>query len=75
MSLFRTALEGYDLKHVCKTPGAMYASKLHADEITISVKAPKGISFSTKNAKEAEDLEAELHYAIENVLSRFFDKN
>ena len=62
--------EGYKKDHECKTPDAIYSTDITADKVTSSVKLPFDLSLSKS---EAEDLEAELHYALEKVLSKYFD--
>ena len=62
----------YKKKHSCKTPDAVYSTTINDDNIKVSVKLPFEINLTDdKNEK----LEADLHYAIEKVLSSFFEKN
>jgi hypothetical protein len=64
-------LKDYDEEHKCKTPGAMYATKFHDDSIGIRITLPKGITVPGKEAA-VQELEVDLHYAIEKVLARLF---
>jgi len=59
----------YDKDHVCKTPGAVYSTKIHDDGLSIHVKLPKGINIPEDDGQE---LEVDLHYALEKVLHRLF---
>jgi hypothetical protein len=63
--------EGYDPKHKCRTPGAVYDTRLHDKSATISISFGKKIDLTEK---EAKDLEAEFHYALEGVLAQFYKK-
>jgi hypothetical protein len=63
--------EGYDPKHKCKTPGAIYKTRFHANKILVSVKLPKHIDIPED---QVEDYEADLHYAVEKVLAPLFPK-
>lgn len=59
----------YKKKHTCKTPDAVYSTKIGGDTVSISVKLP----FDLKLSKDkSEKLEADLHYAVEDVLSSLF---
>jgi hypothetical protein len=71
MSLLKDLLlsEKYDKDHKCKTPGAIYSTEFHSNSITVKVKLPKSINIPDD---ESEDLESDLHYAIEKVLAKFF---
>lgn len=60
----------YKQNHTCKTPGAVYSSTLSGDTVKVSVKLPFEMEL-TKD--ESEKLEADLHYAIEKVLSSMFE--
>lgn len=64
-------LEGYDKDHKCKTPGAIYSTSIHGRKITTKVNLPSKIDFDLTE-KESDDLEAEIHYALEKVLKKFF---
>lgn len=70
---FLLALEGYNKDHKCKTPGAIYESKIAPDRVSVNVKLPKNIKLFLSK-KDATDLEADLHYAVEKVLAKFFKK-
>ncbi len=59
----------YDKKHKCLTPGAVYSTTFHDNEITISVTLPDDITISKK---QSEDLEVKLHYAVEKQLKDLF---
>jgi len=61
--------EKYDKDHKCKTPGAIYKAKIHSDNISLKVELPIKLDL---NEKESIDLEADLHYAVEKVLAKFF---
>ena len=61
----------YKKDHVCKTPDAIYSTSLSDDTVKISVKLPFDLGL-TKD--ESEKLEADLHYAVEKVLSSLFNK-
>jgi len=69
MKLNEIINEKYDRHHKCKTPGAIYTTQIHSNKITTKVKLPMDLDLSKS---ESVDLEADLHYAIEKVLSRFF---
>ena len=64
--------EGYDKDHKCQTPGAIYSSKIGKKEVSMRVKLPMSLELSKT---EATDLEAELHYAFEGVLKKFFTRS
>lgn len=57
--------------HVCKTPGTMFHTHLAGNTITIAIDFPEGIS-TPSSKEEAEQLEWDLHLALENVLKRLF---
>lgn len=59
----------YKTDHKCLTPGAIYSTEFHEDEISISIKLPKDIEISKQHS---EDLEVKLHYAVEKVLKELF---
>jgi hypothetical protein len=61
--------EGYDPEHECKTPDAIFSSHIEDDEVSMSVKLPFKLDLTKE---EADDLEAEIHYAFEKVLSKYF---
>jgi len=61
----------YIKNHSCKTPDAVYSTTISKNKVEVSVKLP----FETDLTKdESEKLEADLHYAVEKVLSSLFDK-
>ena len=61
----------YKKDHVCKTPDAVFSTHIGGKNVDISVKLP----FETNLTKdECEKLEADLHYAVEKVLSAKFFK-
>ncbi len=61
----------YKKGHTCKTPDAVYSTHIGGKNVDISVKLP----FETALTKdESEKLEADLHYAVEKVLSKMFTK-
>lgn len=62
--------EKYDKKHKCKTPGTIYKTKIHSDHISIRLNLPDTVAEIPAN--KTEDLEADLHYAIENVLAKYY---
>jgi hypothetical protein len=70
--LINQLFEDYDKKHKCKTPGAIYSTKIKDDLVSITVKLPKGVEVDLPD-NEMVDLESDLHYAIEQVLAQFFD--
>jgi hypothetical protein len=59
----------YEKEHKCKTPDAIYSSDISPEEISMKVKLPIKLSL---NKDESEELEAKLHYAIEDVLAPYF---
>ena len=69
--LITDLLEGYEKNHHCKTPDAIYSTHIEEHKVTTSVKLPKDIKLP-ESKKELDDLEADLHYAIEKVLAKFF---
>jgi hypothetical protein len=59
----------YKKKYSCKTPDAIYSTHIGGNKVDISVKLP----FETDLTKdESEKLEADLHYAVEKILSALF---
>ena len=62
--------EKYDKKHKCKTPGTIYKTKIHSDHILIRLNLPKNVKELAED--KTEDLESDLHYAIENVLAKYY---
>ncbi len=65
-------LEGYDKEHKCLTPGAMYSTEVKEKSVKVKVTLPKGVVIDLSRKKN-DDLEADLHYAVEKVLAQFFD--
>ena len=61
--------EGYNKEHKCQTPGAIYSSKISKQSVAMRVDLPMELELT---ADEATDLEAELHYAFEGVLKKYF---
>jgi len=69
MKILEIIGEGYKKDHKCKTPDSIYSSSISKRTVKMSVKTPMDIELSKK---EANDLESDLHYAIEKVLARLF---
>lgn len=67
----RELLEGYDPDHVCKTPDAIYSAHFGDNAVGIKVKLPKSVKLPEGKHK-LDDLEADLHYAVEKVLAKLF---
>ncbi len=63
--------EGYKKHHKCKTPDAIFTTRIQDHKVTVSVKLPKHIELP-ESEQELTDLEADLHYAVEKVLAKFF---
>jgi hypothetical protein len=61
----------YDPDHKCLTPGAVFSTHQNGRELTITVKFPKHIELPEK-VEDAQELEVDLHYALEKVLKRLF---
>ena len=61
--------EGYKKDHKCQTPGAIFSSHISNDKVSMSVKLPFELNISKE---EADDLEADLHYAFEKLLKKYF---
>lgn len=59
----------YDPDHVCKTPEAVYTTSINRREVSVSVKLPFEL---TLTRDQSEKLEADLHYAIEKVITTLF---
>ena len=60
----------YKKNHVCKTPDSIYSTKISGKTISIKVELP----FEANLTKDkSEKMEADLHYAIEKVLSTLFE--
>lgn len=62
--------EKYDKNHKCKTPGTIYKTKIHSDHISIRLNLPDNIK--EIKASQTEDLEADIHYALEKVIAKYF---
>ncbi len=72
MKLAHLTMEAeYDREHKCLTPGAIYSTEVHGTDITVSVQLPEKIQLPI-STEEAKQLEIDLHYAIEQVLRKFF---
>lgn len=71
MRISEIIVEGYKKGRKCKTPDAVYSSKISKRNVKMSVKTPFELDLTDK---EADDLEADLHYAIEKVLAPLFKK-
>ena len=69
MRLTEILTEKYKKDHECKTPDANYTIEIHDDEVSIKVKLPKSVD---TDDLAPLDLEADLHYAVEKVLSKLF---
>lgn len=70
MKLKEILSEKYDKEHKCKTPGTIYKIKIHQDNVSIKLDLPKNIKEVSE--KQSEDLESDLHYAIEKVLAKYY---
>jgi hypothetical protein len=68
--LLSELLEGYDKNHKCQTPGTIYKTSFHDDHIKIRLNLPKSVK--DVEIKDYDDLEADLHYAIEKVLKKYY---
>lgn len=66
-----TIFEDYKKNHKCKTPDAIFSTIISDHSVETKVKIPKSVEFEL-SASEAKDLEADIHYAIEKVLAKFF---
>lgn len=64
-------LKEYDPKHKCLTPGAVYSTHQDGHKLTLKVKLPKDITLP-ESEEDAQELEVDLHYAIEKVLKRLW---
>jgi hypothetical protein len=69
MKIFEVLTEAYNKKHKCKTPGANYSTSIKSNSVEVKVKLPMKLNLTKK---ESIDLESDLHYAVEQVLSKFF---
>ena len=70
--LLQELLEGYDKNHKCQTPGTIYKTSFHDDHIKIKLNLPKSVQ--DVKIDNYDDLEADLHYAIEKVLKKYYFK-
>jgi len=61
--------EDYEKDHKCKTPDAKYSSSISGDTVSMSVTLPFDLELDKKKSK---DLEADLHYAFEKILSKYY---
>lgn len=61
--------EAYKKRHKCKTPGAKYSTNIKSNSVEVKVKLPMQLDITKQ---QSIDLESELHYAVEQVLSKFF---
>lgn len=50
----------------------IYKIKIYDDHVSIRLNLPKSVN--TIDEEQAEDLESELHYAIEKVISKYYFK-
>jgi hypothetical protein len=64
--------EGYDPKHKCQTPGTIYKTKFHGGRISIALELPKSVQHI--DIVNYDDVEADIHYALEKVLKRYYFK-
>lgn len=69
MLLHDILLEKYKKNHKCKTPGTIYKIKIHSKSISIKLDLPDDVKDLTET--DSEDMEADLHYAIEKVLAKY----
>jgi hypothetical protein len=70
--LFREISEGYEKHHKCLTPDTIYKISFHQDHIKIRLNLPETVQ--DVEIKDYDDLEADLHYAIEKVLAKYYFK-
>lgn len=61
----------YNPTRKCKTPDAVYSSDISGDKVSMSVELPFKLSL---DKDESLELEAKLHYAIEQILAKYFKK-
>lgn len=59
----------YDPNHKCETPDAIYSSDITDKKVSMSVKLPFDLNLSKE---ESQKLEAQIHYAFEEILSKYF---
>ncbi len=62
--------EKYEKNHKCLTPGTIYTIELHNNHVDIRLDLPDDINEVKEN--KMEDLESELHYAIEKVIAKYY---
>lgn len=62
--------EKYDKDHKCLTPGTIYKINLHDDHVSIRLNFPDDVK--EVDESKMEDLESELHYAIEKVIAKYY---
>ena len=67
--LLKQLTEKYDKDHICKTPDAIYSTTFHDKSVTTKIKLPKNITIPES---DMNDVEADLHYAIEKILAKYF---
>lgn len=70
MKIKELLIEKYNKKHKCLTPGTIYKIKIHSDNVSIKLDLPDNVN--TLSKMDSEDLESDLHYAIEKVLAKYF---
>lgn len=66
-----TEMKDYDPRHKCLTPGAVYTTHQANQTLTLKVELPKHIMLP-ESKEDAQELEVDLHYAIEKVLKRLW---
>lgn len=71
--LIKELVEGYEKKHKCLTPDTIYKISFHDDHIKIKLDLPE--KAQKVKIKDYDDVEADLHYAIEKVLSKYYFKD
>lgn len=64
-------MPAYDPMHICQTPGAVYNTRMAGETLMITVVVPSNVALPA-DREAAEILEAQLHYAIENVMKQFW---
>lgn len=60
-----------DPKHICKTPNTIYHTEVHGNTISVSMDLPDYIEIPSDD-KFNMKLEANLHYALEGILTQLF---
>lgn len=71
MKKYIKIVEEYDSEHVCQTPDTMYNISVHPDELKISIKIPKS-NQQSHSTDTSEEIESDLHYAIEPVVNKWY---